>query len=156
MDDNSMLRFQLLFCVLLFASCANKQERGLHVRQYHLRESMLNENIHPVARGEVLRVLHGAVTEVDRRKKIGQYYNVTWSSLEELPPNEIVFEYLQAATGSKVQRQIRKNNNPQKSFVEYFAINDELYRKKGRVMAWRISARRNNKEISNLQSYMWR
>jgi hypothetical protein len=156
MNDLSMLRFSFLWCLFLFASCANKQEQGLHVRQYHFRENMLNENSHPVARAEVLRLLHGAASDVDRRKKIGQYYNVTWSSANEEPPNEIYFEYLQAVTGSKVQRQIRKNNSPHKSFAEYFAVNDSSYREKGRVMAWKISAIRNHQEIATLKSYMWR
>lgn len=146
------------FC-LLMVSCAKTPE-GLTVSTYHLRESMFQENGDPMVRGEIQRYLHGAVTVEERRQKIGQYYHVTWKHSDQLPSGlggktEVVFEYLQAASGSQIKRIAQQAQSPAQADA-YFTIAGKDYAKNGRVLAWRVSVRNNGETLASKQSYLWR
>ena len=145
----------LLLCLPMISCVAVKD--GLTVKQYHLREDMFDEDDDLMVRGEVQRMLHGAVTMEERKEKIGQYYHVTWKEqAQSQQPVQVVFEYLQAASGSNVKTMERKGNCHEGRFETYFSVAGQDYQKKGRVLAWRISAKRNNKELASKRSYMWR
>ena len=146
-------RYLLLLLVVLISSCGT-QEMGLQVKQYHLRERMFEEDSDPMARGEVRRFLHGCVTVEEKLQKVGQYYHVIFRQ-DETQAVETIFEYRQAATGSKVIRSSRKSP-ASKEIHEYFAINGDSYRKKGRVLAWRVRIISHGKTIASEHSYMWR
>jgi hypothetical protein len=140
---------------LLMVSCVTAPE-GLKVSTYHLRESMFQENEDPMVRGEVQRYLHGAVTVEERRQKIGQFYHVTWVDQNSSNGNaEVVFEYLQAGSGSKIKRLVQRADFSQK-LDAYFTIAGADYAKNGRVLAWRASVRIGGKEVASKQSYLWR
>jgi hypothetical protein len=146
------------FC-LLIVSCA-KTPQGLTVSTYHLRESMFQENDDQMVRGEVQRYLHGAVTVEERSQKIGQYYHVTWKQSDQLTAGlagktEVVFEYLQAASGSKVKRIVQRAQSPAHADA-YFTIAGKDYAKNGRVLAWRVSVHNNGETLGSKQSYLWR
>ncbi len=150
------MKLLLLLLCLPMISCVTVKD-GLTVKQYHLREDMFDEDDDLMVRGEVQRILHGAVTMEERKEKIGQYYHVIWKEEGQWPqPVELVFEYLQAASGSKVKTMVRKGNCHEGQFDAYFSVAGHDYQKNGRVLAWRISAKRNNKELARKQSYMWR
>jgi hypothetical protein len=117
---------------------------------------MFDENEDPMARGEVQRHLHGAISVKEREQKIGQYYHVIWNEPMTKPlPTQIVFEYLQAGSGSKVQRVVKESSSPG-TVDAYFTIAGDSYAKKGRVLAWRASVKRGGKTLASKQSYMWR
>ncbi len=146
------------FC-LLIVSCA-KTPQGLTVSTYHLRESMFQENDDQMVRGEVQRYLHGAVTVEERSQKIGQYYHVTWKQSDQLTAGlagktEVVFEYLQAASGSMVKRIVQRAQSPAHADA-YFTIAGKDYAKNGRVLAWRVSVHNNGETLGSKQSYLWR
>jgi hypothetical protein len=149
----------LLLLLFLILACA-KQEPDLQVRQYHLRESMFAENNDPMVRGEIQRRLHGAVTIEERRKKAGQYYDVTWNRGEvgkyaaEVPVR-VVFEYQQASTASLVKRMTRDLSCRQRCEVD-FAIKGDDYTKNGRVLTWRVSVEEQGRVVAKKQSYLWR
>jgi hypothetical protein len=147
-----------VFCLLLI-SCAKTPE-GLTVSTYHLRESMFQENDDPMVRGEVQRYLHGTVTLEERLQKIGQYYHVTWKQSDQQPTDlvdktEVVFEYMQAASGSQIKRIVQRAQSPAQVDA-YFTIAGNDYAKNGRVLAWRISVRNNGQTLDSKQSYLWR
>jgi hypothetical protein len=129
---------------------------GLTVKQYHLRENMFSENNDLMARGEVQRLLHGAVTVEERRQKVGQYYHMIWKQPTDKPrPVEFVFEYLQAGSGSQVKRQVQKGTVLSQAEA-HFAITGHDYQKNGRVLAWRASVKRDGQVLATKRSYMWR
>lgn len=129
---------------------------GLTVKQYHLRENMFDENNDLMARGEVQRLLHGAVTVEERRQKVGQYYQVIWKQpREQERPVEFVFEYLQAGSGSKIKRLVQKGTVSTQAEV-FFTITGNDYQKNGRVLAWRASVKRDGEVLATKRSYMWR
>lgn len=150
-----MMRLLIFAACLCVASCYS-DPKGLTVKQYHLRENMFRQNNDLMARGEVQRLLHGAVTVEERRKKVGQYYHVIWIQPEDSEQEiEVVFEYLQAASGSKVQRMVQRGKVKERVDA-YFEITGDNYFRKGRVMAWRCSIRVNGNEVASKRSYMWR
>lgn len=143
-----------LLCLCL-ASCVS-DPMGLTVKQYHLRENMFDENNDLMARGEVQRLLHGAVTVEERRQKVGQYYQVIWKQpREQERPVEFVFEYLQAGSGSKIKRLVQKGTVSTQAEV-FFTITGNDYQKNGRVLAWRASVKRDGEVLATKRSYMWR
>lgn len=149
-----MNRLIALFCLVL-ASCAS-DPKGLTVKQYHLRESMFDFNNDLMARGEVQRLLHGAVSVEERRQKTGQYYHVIWNPESGSGvPVEVVFEYLQAASGSKIKKQVQRVEGGSQADV-YFTIAGNDYLRNGRVLAWRVTVREGGRVIASEQSYMWR
>ena len=150
-EDRVVMKQLLVLLSLFFVSCVS-DPMGLTVKQYHLRENMFEQNDDQMARGEVQRLLHGAVTVEERRQKIGQYYHVIWQQPEgAVEPVDFVFEYLQAASGSKVKRIVHKA-----SLDTYFTITGNDYRKNGRVLAWKVSVRQDGNTVASKQSYMWR
>jgi hypothetical protein len=149
-----MNRWIMLLC-LGFASCVS-DPRGLTVKQYHLRENMFQQNVDLMARGEVQRLLHGAVTVEERRQKVGQYYQVVWNQPDSSSSEvEIVFDYLQAGSGSKV-KSLERRFPAQDRVDAHFSVVGSDYQQNGRVLAWRVSVKRNGTVIASKQSYMWR
>jgi hypothetical protein len=68
---------------------------------------------------------------------------------------EVVFEYLQAGSGSKVQTLIQKA--PVKDRLDArFSIVGNDYLRNGRVLAWRVMVKDGEKVLASKQSYMWR
>ena len=121
---------------------------------------MFQENDDQMVRGEVQRYLHGAVTVEERSQKIGQYYHVTWKQSDQLTAGlagktEVVFEYLQAASGSMVKRIVQRAQSPAHADA-YFTIAGKDYAKNGRVLAWRVSVHNNGEALGSKQSYLWR
>lgn len=145
----------LVLLSMLMVSCVT-DPIGLNVKQYHLRENMFNENGNLMARGEVQRLLHGAVTVEEKRQKIGQYYHVIWKQDDAgIEADEIVFEYQQASSGSKIKR-LSHQAAATKNIDAYFSIVGNDYRRNGRVLSWRATVRRNGQIIATQKSYMWR
>ncbi len=106
---------------------------------------------------EKARRLHGAVSLEERRKKLGQYYTITWSdpSIRQ-GPAKLVFLYQQGATASLVKK-------AERTFLpsaiegrgEFTVIGDDYF-KGGKVLAWKVTLSRGGKEIASEQSYLWR
>jgi hypothetical protein len=149
-----MNRLMMLLCLVL-ASCASDPQ-GLTVKQYHLREDMFDQNVDLMARGEVQRLLHGAVTVEERRQKIGQYYQVIWNQPGQASSSlEVVFEYLQAGSGSMVKRLVQRAPFHDRIDASFSIVGND-YRQNGRVLAWKVTIKEGGKTLASKQSYMWR
>ncbi|BCU76175.1 hypothetical protein llg_08900 [Luteolibacter sp. LG18] len=143
----------LVALTALLASCASRQP--LVVKQFTLRDAGSDYNEDPMIRGEKLRRLHGAIGVNEQAQRLGQYYDVIWSDASTGAPAEIVFEYQQGATGSRVKRQTKQFDASATAGKAEFAIIGDNYTKGGKVLAWRISLRRGGQEIASRRSYLW-
>ena len=110
-----------------------------------------------MVRGEQQYRLRGAVTQLERSAKIGQYYTVKWINRGGAPaPLYIVMDYQQAASGAKkLQIQQSLDANEPCGDVE-FRINGENYRRNGEVVSWRIRLMSGKRVIDEKRSYLWR
>lgn len=139
---------------VLVAGCAGTHQ-PLVVKQFTLRKTAVPARDDPMVRGEVRRLLYGAVSRSERRDRIGQYYTVLWSDQAVGAPVEVWFEYRQAATGSALHRAYQRFAAAETAGKAEFHVTGEDFRRSGRVLAWRVSLRRGPREVASRQSYLW-
>jgi len=145
------------FCVLIvpalaLLSCADPQV--LEVRPQHLRGVQVDDGDDAMIRGDRQRRLHGAVSVAEQGEKLGYYYTVLWNEASG-SAGELVFEFQQGATGSRVKRMSHRIAAGETSGRAEFSIIGEAYRKGGRVLAWRCKLIRDGREVASRQSYLW-
>jgi hypothetical protein len=100
------------------------------------------------------RVVYGAVNQVDRRERYGQYYDFFWRT--KRPADVIVrFEYRQQNLGSYVQAQEIEYKGAKGSNKSSFKIVGDDYEQDGRVTAWRAIIIENGKIVGLNQSFLW-
>lgn len=109
-----------------------------------------------MVRMEKLRRLHGAVTAVERRDRLGQYFTLFWNDPAGENEVEIVLQYQQAATASQVKRMSKKFPASDAAGTVEFAVIGEDYFSGGKVLTWKATVFRGNREIASKQSYLWR
>jgi hypothetical protein len=143
----------LMIPVLAQLSCSAPQV--LEVRPLHLREIGGDEGDDPMIRGEHQRRMHGAISVAEQGQKLGYYYTVLWDGSSGSGPGEVVFEFQQGATGSRVKKMTHRIPAGEGSGKAEFAIIGEDYRKGGRVLAWRCKLIRDGREVASKQSYLW-
>ena len=148
--------FPILAAIALGA-CAGPQEK-LVVKQFVLRDQERGTYEDPMVRMEKTRRLHGAVSMEERRQRLGQYYTLIWHDPDGkgTGPVEVVFEYQQGASGSRIKRMSKGFSPSEGSGIAEFAIIGDDYFSGGKVLAWRASVRRDGKELASHQSYLWR
>lgn len=141
---------------LLFCSCSVGSD-PLVVKQFQLRDQEDTDKDDPMVRGEKLRRLHGAVSLEERRQQLGQYYTVLWQDEEGVGrgPVEVVFEYQQGGTASRVKREVRRFGAEEEAGTAEFSVIGDNYFQNGKVLAWRVGLRRAGKEIAHKRSYLW-
>ncbi len=107
---------------------------------------------------EKARRLHGAVSLEERRKKLGQYYTLKWNDSVNSGQGaaKLIFQYQQGATGSRVKRMVRTFPAASVSGSAEFAVIGDDYFRGGKVLAWKATLLRGEKEIASQQSYLWR
>jgi uncharacterized protein YcfL len=150
-------RLPILLFALLLGACASSPQ-ALEVKQFHLRDETLAPAEEPMVRMEKLRRLHGAVTAVERRNRLGQYYTVFWSDPDGVSQGEVevVFQYQQGASGSLVKRMSKKFPASEAAGTAEFAVIGEDYFTRGKVLTWKATVHRGNRELASRQSYLWR
>lgn len=111
-----------------------------------------------MARMEKDRRLHGAVSMAERRAKLGQYYTLLWNDPGGVGqgPVELVFEYQQGATASRVKRMTQRFPASQAEGSVEFAVIGEDFTKGGKVLAWKATVTRGKRVLATRQSYLWR
>ena len=152
---SSAVRGLVILAALVLVGCSAKPE-ALQIRQYHLRALKSDAAGVDSIRAENLKRFHGAVSTEDRLDRLGHYYTIKWHGPEgmEGEPVRLVFEYQQAATGSEVLRREIRAPAGKKGKTELQIIGPD-YRKKGRVLAWRLSFYRGDHLVTTKQSYQW-
>jgi hypothetical protein len=145
-----------LLAVVLLGACA-KTPAPLVVRQYQLRDQDPGNADEPLVRMEKERRLRGAVSMEERRGKLGQYFTMLWNDQAGAGTAdvEIVFEYQQGASASRVKHMTSRFPASDKSGTAEFAVIGEDYFKNGRVLAWKASLRRGSTLIATRRSYLW-
>lgn len=110
-----------------------------------------------MVRMEKNRHLHGSVSMAERRLRLGQYYTLIWSDPAGVGsgPVEVVFQYQQGATGSRVKRMTKSFPTDNASGQVEFAVIGEDYFKGGKVLAWKATVSRGGRELASKKSYLW-
>lgn len=138
---------------LLVIGCA-KTTDPLVVKLQTVRDQGMEGEDDPMARHERIRRFHGAVSMEERRQKLGQYYTILWQA-EAGVEKEVLFEYQQAKSGSKIKTMKRDLDSNASSGKEEFSVIGDNYFDNGRVLTWRISLIVDGKTIASEQSYLW-
>ena len=145
-----------LLVILTLGSCA-KAPDPLTVRQYQLRDQVSLDADEPMMRLEKQRRLLGAVSMEERRAKLGQYYTLLWQDEARAGSGEaeIIFEYQQGATASKVKRRVKKFPSSDHSGKAEFSFIGDDYFKGGKVLAWKATLQRGKTVVATRKSYLW-
>lgn len=127
------------------------------MKQFQLRDQVRENGNEPMVRMEKERRLRGAVSMEERRQRLGQYYTLIWSDPNGMKsgPVEVVFEYRQGRTSSKVKRMSEIFPASETGGTVEFAVIGDNYFDNGKVLAWRASLRRAGEEIAVRKSYLW-
>lgn len=146
----------LLSVVILLSACAGPPE-ALVVKQFQLRDEAASSSDEPMVRMEKGRRLHGAVSMAERRNKLGQYYTLLWHDPASAGQGdvELVFQYQQGATASRVKKMVRSFPASSSEGSAEFAVIGEDYFTGGRVLAWKATLKRGDRELASRQSYLW-
>jgi hypothetical protein len=140
--------------VLVLLSCSSTQV--LDVRPYHLRKiGATDEGDDPMLRGEYQRRMHGAIGVREQGDRLGYYYTVLYNDASGSGPGQVVFEFQQGLTGSRVKKMTHNIPAGESKGRAEFAILGEDYRKGGKVLAWRCKLYREGREVASRQSYLW-
>lgn len=152
------MKYVSIFLACLFlGACAGPPE-PLVVKQYLLRDQETSQPKDPMVRMEMTRRLHGAVSMEERKQRLGQYFTVAWRDAEGVGMGavEVIFEYQQGASASRVKRMSKSFPAADVEGTAEFAVIGDDYFEGGKVLAWRISVQRADKEFASRQSYLWR
>ncbi len=103
------------------------------------------------------RRLRGAVSMEERRQRLGQYYTLLWQDAAGAGRGEVevVFDYQQGGTGSRVKRMSKKFSAADAAGAAEFAVIGDDYFTGGRVLAWKATVLRGGRELAFRQSYLW-
>jgi hypothetical protein len=145
--------FVLMIAAAAMSACAERQM--LEVKPLHLREIGGDDGDDPMIRGERQRRMHGAISVAEQGEKLGYYYTVLWDDSAGTGPGEVVFEFQQGSSGSRVKRMTHRIPAGEGAGQAEFTIIGEDYRKGGRVLAWRCKLVRDGREVASKQSYLW-
>lgn len=150
-------RFIPFLTALVLGACAGPPET-LVVKQFLLRDQKQERAEDPMVGMEKARRLHGAVSMEERRQRLGQYYTLVWRDPDGVGKGtvEVVFEYQQGATASRVKRMTKSFPADTAEGIADFAVIGDDYFQGGKVLAWRASVTRGGRELASRQSYLWR
>ena len=110
-----------------------------------------------MVRMEKERHLRGAVSMEERRERLGQYYTLLWNDPTGAGQGEveIIFQYQQGATASKVKRMVATFPSSDTKGTTGFAVIGSDYFNNGKVLAWKATLQRGKRVIATQQSYLW-
>ena len=154
------MHFRSLFLStpLLFLCACASSEPEVDVSVYKLKNTQLAKVDAPVVRAEQQKRLRGAVSEVEKRERLGEYFTVEWNRGKAFSSEEgakVVFLYRQAGTASQVFRLEKKYPASQRRGVTEFSIVGEAYNQRGRVLNWRSELYSGDQLLAHEQSYLW-
>lgn len=140
----------------MLGACAGPRE-ALIVRQFQLRDQAPTATDEPMVRMEKERLLRGAVSMEERKNRLGQYYALLWNDPSGAGQGEVelLFEYQQGATGSKIKRMVRKFPAAESQGRIEFSVIGDNYFKGGKVLAWKATLSRGGRVLATQQSYLW-
>lgn len=150
-----MRAFLLVAISAVLASCAG-DSRKLEVKQFVLRDAGSDFNEDPMIRGEKTRRLYGAVGVEEQAQRLGQYYTVLWQDPSIGAPVEVMFDYQQGGSGSRIKRSVQTFPATAASGKAEFNVIGDHYTKGGKVLAWKVSLLRGGQVLDTRKSYLWK
>jgi len=147
--------FGLLVMMSLVACSGTPQT--LVVKQFQVRDQVRNSDDNPMVRMEKERRLLGAVSMAERRQRLGQYYTLQWYDPAGVGRGavRVTFLYQQGATGSLVKRMTKDFSADTAEGIAEFAVIGDNYFKGGKVLTWKATVSRGDRELASRQSYLW-
>lgn len=142
---------------MLVLACSGSSD-VLVVKQSQVRDQERDTNDEPMVRMEKERHLHGAISMAERRQRLGQYYTLLWHHPSSVGqgPVEVVFQYQQGATASRVKRMTKVFPASATEGIAEFAVIGDDYFEGGKVLTWQATLRRGSVELASRRSYLWR
>ncbi|MEP6822569.1 MAG: hypothetical protein ABI946_09490 [Chthoniobacterales bacterium] len=99
--------------------------------------------------------LFGAVTELDKRRRSGQYFDFFWRTKRDMPVT-VRLEYRQDGLRSFTQAREVDYASGKGSHKTAFAIVGDDFYNDGRIIAWRCLLIVNGRIAAENRSYLWR
>lgn len=109
----------------------------------------------PAIDGEAAYRLFGAVTELDKRRRQGHYFDFFWRTKRAVPVT-VRLEYRQDTLRSFTQAREVSYPNGKGSHKTAFAIVGDDFFNDGRIVAWRCLLIVENRIVAEDRSYLWR
>jgi hypothetical protein len=146
----------LLIPLFLLGSCVGPPA-PLVVKQFKMLDVEIDNSADPMVRGEKQRRLFGAVSGAEQFGRLGAYYTILWRDPKGAGSGEVevLFEYQQGATASKVKRLSKRFGSAEASGKVEFAIIGNDYAKQGRVLAWKTTLTRGGRVVATEKSHLW-
>ena len=98
--------------------------------------------------------LFGAVTRLDQRERMGNYFDFFWKA-RRTADLAVRLEYRQEKLHAHVQAQEISYSNARGSYKTEFKVVGDDYFDDGRVTAWRCLLIENGRIVAETHSYMW-
>jgi len=98
--------------------------------------------------------LFGAVTKLDQRERVGNYFDFFWKS-RRMADLTLRLEYRQEKLHAHVQAQEISYSNARGSYKTEFKVVGDDYFDDGRVIGWRCLIIENGRIVAETHSYMW-
>ena len=98
--------------------------------------------------------LFGAVTKLDQRERVGNYFDFFWKS-RRMADLTLRLEYRQEKLHAHVQAQEISYSNARGSYKTEFKVVGDDYFDDGRVIGWRCLIIENGRIVAETRSYMW-
>jgi hypothetical protein len=145
---------------LMTVSCSTKRVGAgatiTKVNPYHLIDAFDTiPAADPSLRFERDALLHGAITNSERKALQGDYFTIYWKAEERTEPLKVRLEYRQKNSGLTVKTieqevaDVRRTNTTKFSFVGNEYVNN------GPVTSWRASIVRGKDMLVDYKSYLW-
>jgi len=158
-----LMRFCLLSsCSFLLFSCAQPQHTHIiDVVDMPLRTNDLpsiNSWGEAPLRTHAQYLMYNANSEKEQKECIGDYYFVNWYDAQPEKKVEIIIDYMQQSSGSKLLQRKVVFDNPRKEAKERqteFFFRGKERAQRGDVLSWKISLLLDGKVIDSSQSYLW-
>jgi hypothetical protein len=98
--------------------------------------------------------LFGAVTKLDQRERVGNYFDFFWKS-RRMADLTLRLEYRQEKLHAHVQAQEISYSNARGNYKTEFKVVGDDYFDDGRVIGWRCLIIENGRIVAETRSYMW-
>lgn len=100
-------------------------------------------------------VNHGAVTQAQKRNRMGNYFTVNWQASGEPADYELRLDYRQSRSKDLVRTLIIPYKSVTAGQKGHFKVIGDAYHDFGRVHSWRISVVRNGVIVAQQKSFVW-
>jgi len=145
---------------LVVASCSTKTTGNgatiYKVNTYHMADiNRVKVSAEPSIGFEREYRLHGAISNVERQARQGNYFTVFWKVAERSEPITVRLEYRQKNSGLTVKTVEQLIEDPGRRNTTEFAFIGDDYVLNGRVTSWRASIVRGKDVLVTYNSNLW-